>query len=168
MVMTCRRRSTLPGAFALLAACACGPDITRAPSDAKATRSTLAVAPSDTTARGVIRATIISDRLVRVSPDTACADSVKVPEHLAGAQVAVYREIRDSTAATGLTSVSDTEIGRLVSDSAGVVLLTNVPKGYYRLNVSPPAGSPYQSASAGMESLTSADIYAVFVELHSK
>jgi hypothetical protein len=67
-----------------------------------------------------------------------------------------------------LTSVSDTEIGRLVSDSAGVVLLTNVPKGYYRLNVSPPAGSPYQSASAGMESLTSADIYAVFVELHSK
>lgn len=166
--MMLARRIGIVSSIATLAACAGGADLTRARSDTTATSSTLAVAPADSTAKGVIRATIVGDRLVHVTPDTAGADSVDVPEHIAGAEVAVYREIRDSTASGGLTRVSDTRIGTLVSDSVGVVLLTSVPKGYYRLNVTPPASGPYLSGSIGMESLTGADVFAVVVELHSK
>jgi hypothetical protein len=56
----------------------------------------------------------------------------------------------------------------VVSAANGTFTLTNVAKGYYRLAVTPPAGSPYKPATTWSESLPSDQTGSVVINLFSR
>lgn len=101
----------------------------------------LAIAPDNSNADGVVRGVTQGLRL------TNPADSTSF-ERVAGASIVVYLEFTQLPAdsATGLIHQL---MGTLVTDAQGTFELTHVPKGFYELDVTPPAGSPYQFEKAG-------------------
>src|SRR4051812_5471530 len=74
-----------------------GPDIAGRP-------STLAVAPGQQDANGVVAGTLVGDRTLAAGEN----------EHVANAAIEVYREVRDSTSETGPVTVSRTRVGSIV------------------------------------------------------
>lgn len=127
--------------------------------------STLAISPGSPGATGFISGTVFGDRQVAGDDTTGAGENF---EHVAGASVAVYREIRDSVAgASNATNVSDAFVGTVTTESNGHFMLTNVDRGYFRLKVTPPKGSPYHAGSAGTESFADSTVTA-FVWLYSK
>jgi len=101
----------------------------------------LALSPNDAQATGVVRGTIRGARLVNPADTTSF-------EHVGGASIAVYLEFTH-------LPVDSSEVprhqllGTVTSDDVGKFELTNVPDGYYRLDVAPPTGSPYAPATSG-------------------
>jgi hypothetical protein len=145
---------------------ACGADSTVSALDkTRSTSSTLAVAPGQAGATGVVRGVIFGERLV-LAADTAGAATM--PDRVAGATVDVSREFRDSTSDTGPVTVTTTRLGTIVSDANGTFVLTSVAPGHYRFAVTPPSGSPYKPATFGGESFDDSDTQATAVYLHSK
>jgi hypothetical protein len=125
--------------LATVAVAACGGDATGPQLPAGA--HSLAITPSDAAANGVVRGTIRGMNLTNPSDTTSF-------ERVAGATVAVYLEF------TRLPTDSSTPplhklMGTLTSDTQGTFELTNVPTGYFQLQVTPPAGSPYKPGTSG-------------------
>ena len=152
-------------AAVLITAIACADQRSLSGLDIDGRVSTLAISPADPGATGFISGTVLGDRQV-AGADTAGAGENF--EHVAGATVAVYREIRDSVAgADRATNVSDSFVGTVTTEANGHFTLTNVDRDYFRLKVTPPAGSPYHPGSAGTESFADSTVTAL-VWLYSK
>jgi hypothetical protein len=148
-------------ALAFVVAVACSDQTTTPGVKVASISSTLAVAPDDSTAHGRLNGTILGDRMVSAS-DTS---SEGTWEHVAGATVEVFAEVRDSSTRS---VVSSTHIGAVVSAANGTFTLTNVAKGYYRLAVTPPAGSPYKPGTAWSESLPNDQTGSAVINLFSR
>ncbi|MFI5227417.1 MAG: hypothetical protein ACHQWU_00020 [Gemmatimonadales bacterium] len=127
--------------------------------------STLAVAVGQPGATGVVRGTIFGQLQILAS-DTVGAGTT--PDRVAGATVDVSREVRDSTSDNGPVTVTTTHIGTIVSDTSDRFTLTNVAKGYYQFDVTPPSGSPYKPATFSGLAFDTTDTQATAVFLHSK
>jgi hypothetical protein len=118
------------------------------------------VAPNDSHADGVVRGTILGVRLTDPADTTS-------QEHVAGASIAVYLEFAH-------VPVDSSELpqhkllGTITSDARGAFQLTNVPGGYYRLDVTPPPGSPYAPGTSGTVSFTANTQAAALVWLYLK
>lgn len=155
----------LAAAAVLITAVACADRRSVSGIDIQNDVSTLAISPGNPGATGFISGTVFGDRQVAGADTTDAGENF---EHVAGASVAVYREIRDSVAgAASATNVSDTFVGTVTTEPNGHFMLTNVDRGYFRLKVTPPAGSPYHPGSAGTESFADSTVTAL-VWLYSK
>lgn len=133
-----RRRTAVAVVSAVLALAACA--------DASGPGSTtgshnLALAPDDPGADGVVRGVVKGDRLTNPADTTSF-------ELVAGAKVTVYLEF-DRLPADSANGVKHTLMGTVTSDTRGAFELDRVPSGYYRLDIAPPAGTPYQATSSG-------------------
>lgn len=151
----------LAGCCALAAAC----QDTTGPARTKTASSVLEIAPADPSATETIRLTVEGNQpttLIPVDP----GDSVSGQDYdrIVGANVSVYRELRDSTAG-GPTVVNDTYIGRAVTDTNGMVELRDVAAAYYRVDIQPPTGSRYAPASIGTVSFPGEATASVLVNL---
>lgn len=103
-----------------------------------------------------------------MSSDTGgVATTTTESEHLAGVKIDVSREVRDSSG-TSPVQVTDTFIGTVTSDASGKFELTSVPAGYYRLDLTPPAGSSYASGSSGTVAFPGQGASSAIVTLHSR
>jgi hypothetical protein len=108
----------------------------------------------------VVRGTILGVRLTDPADTTS-------QEHVAGASIAVYLEFAH-------VPVDSSELpehkllGTITSDARGAFQLTNVPGGYYRLDVTPPPGSPYAPGTSGTVSFTANTQAAALVWLYLK
>ena len=106
----------------------------------------LAVAPNDNQADGIVRGIIRGERLVNPSDTTSY-------ERVANASIAVYLEFTHVPVDSAEVAKHQL-LGTITSDSNGAFELTNVPTGYYSLNVTPPSGSPYKPATSGTVAFT--------------
>jgi hypothetical protein len=136
MHMTSRLAIVLLAAVAVLA---CGGDST-GPQVTPGANS-LAVAPSDGGADGVVRGTVRGMRLTNSSDTTSF-------ERVAGATIAVYQEFTRLPTDSS-TPPLHTLVGRLTTNAQGSFELTRVPTGYFQLQVTPPTGSPYRPGTSG-------------------
>ena len=149
-------RLSLAVTIALLGAACGGDPIGPVPSQSHV----LSVAPNDSHADGVVRGTILGVRLTDPADTTS-------QEHVAGASIAVYLEFAH-------VPVDSSELpqhkllGTITSDAQGAFQLTNVPDGYYRLDVTPPPGSPYAPGTSGTVSFTANTQAAALVWLYLK
>lgn len=157
-------RFVAPALACIAMACAADSNVSGLETN-RSTSSTLAVAPGEAGATGVVRGVIFGEQQV-MAADTAGAGTM--PDRVAGASVAISREFRDSTSDTGPVVVTTTQIGTIVSDTNGTFVLTSVAEGYYRFVVTPPSGSPYKPATFGGVAFDSGDTQATAVYLHSK
>lgn len=106
----------------------------------------LAVAPNDGQADGIVRGIIRGERLVNAADTTSY-------ERVADASIAVYLEF--THVPVDSNEVAKHQIlGTITSDAQGAFQLTNVPTGYYRLDVTPPSGSPYKPGTSGTVTFT--------------
>jgi hypothetical protein len=101
----------------------------------------LAIAPSDPTADGVVQGTVQGFHLTNPSDSTSF-------EHVAGARIAVYLQFTQLPADSS-AGVLHTLVGTLTTDAQGNFELDHVPNGYYELDVTPPTGSPFQPGTSG-------------------
>lgn len=138
-----RIRFVLTGIFLAIVACS---------SDSTGPKTTslheLALAPNDNQADGVVRGVIRGMRLLNPSDSTSY-------ERVANASIAVYLEFTKLPADSASETPKHQLLGTITSDNLGAFELTNVPTGWYSLNVTPPAGSPYESGTSGTIAFTS-------------
>lgn len=118
---------------------ACGGDATSPPLVGGV--HSLAITPNDATADGVVRGVVRGPRLTNPADTTSF-------ERVGGVTIAVYLEF------TRLPTDSSTPplhklMGTLTTDGQGTFQLTNVPTGYFQLQVTPPADSPYRPGTSG-------------------
>jgi len=106
----------------------------------------LAVAPNDAHADGIVRGIIRGERLVNPADTTSF-------ERVANASIAVYLEFTHVPVDSNETAKHQL-LGTITSDAEGAFQLTNVPTGFYRLDVTPPSGSPYKPATSGSIAFT--------------
>lgn len=124
---------------AAFAVAACTHDATAPQSLASA--HSLAIAPSDPSADGVVQGTVQALQLTNPSDSTSF-------EHVAGARIAVYLEFTHLPADSS-AGVQHTLIGTLTTDAQGNFELDHVSPGYYELDVTPPSGSPFKPGTSG-------------------
>jgi hypothetical protein len=120
----------------------------------------LAVAPTDGTADGVVRGIVRGMRLTNASDTTSY-------ERVAGASVAVYLEFTRLPTDSS-TPPLHTLVGTLTTDDQGAFELTRVPTGYFQLQVTPPAASPYRAGTSGTVGFASHSTESATVWLYLK
>jgi hypothetical protein len=101
----------------------------------------LALMPGVGSADGVVRGTVLGMRLTDPTDTTSY-------EHVAAATVQVYLEFL-GTRTDSSTAPLHQLVGSLTTDAHGTFELTDVPTGYFQLDVAPPAGSPYKPSTSG-------------------
>jgi len=137
-------RITLAVTSVLFAIAACGGDTT-SPKNAGSLHA-LAVAPNDGQADGIVRGIVRGERFVNAADTTSF-------ERVSGASIGVYLEF--SHVPVDSNEVAKHQLlGTITSDAQGAFQLTNVPTGYYRLDVTPPSGSPYKPGTSGTVTFT--------------
>ena len=122
-----------------LAVFGCG-DAATSPQQDRGTHS-LALMPSDGSADGVVRGTVLGVRFTDPTDTTSY-------EHVAAATVQVYLEFLGTRTDSSTPPVHQL-VGSLTTDGHGAFELTDVPTGYFQLDVVPPAGSPYKPSTSG-------------------
>jgi len=125
--------------FAAIGVLGCGGDST-GPQVTPGANS-LAIAPNDGAADGVVRGTVRGMRLTNSSDTTSF-------ERVSGATITVYLEFTRLPTDSS-TPPLHTLVGTLMTNAQGSFELTHVPTGYFQLQVTPPVGSPYRPGTSG-------------------
>lgn len=154
-----RSRALLTATLVAAAAAACDRAITSEP--VARANAALAATPVGT---HTLRGTVSGRSLERVFGDTLALGLRPVP--LAGATVAIALVTRDPTNPdTAKAATSLTPFARLTTRPDGTFEVGNVAAGYYRLDVSPPAGSPLAPARTHSVSFAPGDPFRLEVTL---
>ena len=99
------------------------------------------------------------------------AQGVEAYAPIAGASVRVVRLTRPPVAPgadTAGVAATRIEVGAVTTDAAGAFQLAPVAEGYFALEVTPPAGSPYGPGTAYSVSLAPADPGRALVYLYRR
>jgi hypothetical protein len=120
-----------------------------------------AIAANDASADGVVRGFIRGMQLTNPQDSTSY-------ERVADVRLDVFLEFTHLPADSSATPPLHQLLGSLTSDASGAFELTNVPGGYYSLDITPPATSPYASAKSGTVAFSAHSVDSTVVWLTPK
>jgi hypothetical protein len=119
-----------------------------------------AIAANDASADGVVRGFIRGMQLTNPQDSTSY-------ERVAGVRLDVFLEFTHVPVDSSTAPLHQL-LGSLTSDVNGAFELTNVPTGYYSLDITPPANSPYASTKSGTVAFSAHSVDSTVVWLTPK